>query len=135
MFGTSSASSKKLVYIVEDDAFFLNLLIEHFKTQPQITVKPFGKGQDFLKNLNEKPDLVILDYILDTHDPGAPNGKEVYFALKDKFPETKVIFLSGQESADVVFELIKLGVRDYVMKDEDFIKELDDLVTDHLKLA
>jgi hypothetical protein len=35
----------------------------------------------------------------------------------------------------VVFELIKLGVRDYVMKDEDFVRELDDLVNDYLKLV
>jgi len=130
----SSNTSLQKVFIVEDDSFFLNLLIEHFKSNPLIALTPFSNGADFLNNLTFKPDLVILDYILDTKNPGAMNGKEVYFALKEKFPDVKVIFLSGQESADVVFELIKLGVRDYVMKDEDFVNELDDLVNDYLKL-
>ncbi|MBY0424555.1 MAG: response regulator, partial [Cytophagales bacterium] len=123
-----------VVFIVEDDTFFLNLLTEHFKSNPSLAIKPFSNGADFLKNLNEKPDLIILDYILDTKNPGALNGKEVYFSIKEKYSDAKVIFLSGQESADVVFELIKLGVRDYVMKDDDFVKELDDLVNDYLKL-
>ena len=135
MSNSNSSSSKLKVFIVEDDAFFLNLLIEHFKSNPSINLKPFSNGADFLENLNEKPDLVILDYILDTKNPGALNGKEIYFSLREKYPDVKVIFLSGQESADVVFELIKLGIRDYVMKDEDFVRELDDLVNDYLKLV
>ena len=120
-----------LVFLVEDDKFYLELLESYFSGKKNIKTVRFLTGEDCLNNLQLNPDLVILDYMLDKHNPDAIDGKLVYKKIKEVTPSTKIIVVSAQQSADVVFNLVKEGVRNYIMKDNETFEQLDQLLEDY----
>ena len=58
-----------------------------------------------------KPDLILLDIGL----PGL-NGIEAARKIRNLVPESKIIFLTQESSAEVVQEALSLGARGYVVK-------------------
>ena len=58
-----------------------------------------------------QPDLIVLDL-------GLPrlNGIEVARQIRKLVPESKILFLSSESSADVVREAFSSGARGYVLK-------------------
>jgi DNA-binding NarL/FixJ family response regulator len=58
-----------------------------------------------------KPDLILLDIGLPTL-----NGLEAARQIRKLVPESKIIFLSQESSADVVQEALRIGARGYVVK-------------------
>lgn len=120
-----------LVFLVEDDKFYLELLENYFSAKKNIKTVRFLTGEDCLQNLHLSPDLVLLDYMLDKHNPNALDGKLVYKKIKEVTPDAKIIVVSAQQSADVVFTLVKEGVRNYIMKDNETFEQLDQLLEDY----
>jgi DNA-binding NarL/FixJ family response regulator len=58
-----------------------------------------------------KPELILLDIGLPTL-----NGLEAARQIRQVAPESKIIFVSQESSADVVQEALNLGARGYVLK-------------------
>src|SRR5882724_6817787 len=58
-----------------------------------------------------KPDLIVLDIGLPTL-----NGFEAARRIRQLSPESKILFLSQESSADVVQEALRLGALGYVVK-------------------
>ena len=63
------------------------------------------------KAVELKPDLILMDI-------GLPslNGLEAARRILELVPESKIIFLSQESSADVIKEALSLGARGYVVK-------------------
>jgi len=116
-----------LIHIVEDDAFYGSLLAHHLSLNPDHLVKKFTSAKTFLSSLHEKPDIVTLDYSL-------PDGNGDYLLgqVKELSPDTKVIFISGQNDIKVAIDLLKKGVHDYIVKDDD-TKERLWIAVEHLR--
>ena len=53
------------------------------------------------------------------------NGMEVFDKIKEIQPETPVIMLSGQEKGEIVLELARKGINDYIIKDNNLIDNLN----------
>ena len=53
------------------------------------------------------------------------NGMEVFDKIKEVKPNVPVIMLSGQEKGEVVLELARKGIDDYVIKDNNLIDNLN----------
>ena len=63
------------------------------------------------------------------------DGKLI-FSLIQQFDESiPVIILSGQEDGAIVLELARLGIEDYVIKDESLIENLLEIVKGVLDVA
>ncbi|AFN74465.1 two component, sigma54 specific, Fis family transcriptional regulator [Melioribacter roseus P3M-2] len=101
----------KTIYIVDDEESILKMLTHWCKNQWGYNVKTFSNGKDFLKSLNENPDLVLLDIML----PDI-NGNEILSKIKTYEPSLPVIMLSAQGSVEVALESIRLGAFDYFPK-------------------
>lgn len=101
----------KTIYIVDDEESILKMLTHWCKNQWGYNVKTFSNGKDFLKSLNENPDLVLLDIML----PDI-NGNEILSKIKTHEPSLPVIMLSAQGSVEVALESIRLGAFDYFPK-------------------
>ena len=69
-----------------------------------------------------KPDLILLDIGLPTL-----NGIEAARQIRKLAPESKILFLSQESSADVVQEALNLGALGYVVK-ADARRDLSDAV-------
>jgi FixJ family two-component response regulator len=81
-------------------------------------IKCFATGEEFLKHLNKKPGIVLLDYNLNGSYIDAMNGIDVLKRIMQESPDTKVIMLSSQEKMEVAVESIKYGAYDYIIKND-----------------
>lgn len=90
------------IFIVDDDNMMLEMLRDRIGQHASNTVLTFSTGEDCLKHVAENPDVIILDYYLNSKNPDASNGMEILKAIKKYNPNIHVIFLSGQERYGVV---------------------------------
>jgi DNA-binding NtrC family response regulator len=102
------------VFIVEDDKWYNNFLQYTVSLNPEYLVESFFTAKDILSNLHKKPDLITVDYSL----PDI-KGDELIRKIKDQLPDVQIIVISGQEDVQTAVQLLKLGVYDYILKDED----------------
>ena len=112
---------KLTVHIVDDDVFSMEVLGDFLKKKrgENLEVFNFETGEDCIAKILEKePDLVILDYHLDSKDKSAANGIEILKRINKHHPNVKVIMLSGQAKIDVAIECMRFGAIDYVVKGE-----------------
>jgi DNA-binding NtrC family response regulator len=113
-----------LIFIVEDNPVYNKLVVNYLHSKKFTRVESFLSGEECLKKLDLKPDIVIQDYLLEGID-----GIEVLKATKKKHPHTEFIFLSGQDSVDVAINTMKLGAYDYIVKDQMALKKMVDKIT------
>ena len=101
------------VLVVEDFAAFRQFICLTLGNSPDFRV--IGEASDGLEALQMavelRPDLILLDI-------GLPslNGIEVARQMRSLVPESKVIFLTIESSADMVQEALSVGARGYVVK-------------------
>ena len=93
-------NKKSLVFLVDDDNVYLNTLEHNLsKNSPgNITFKKYMTGEQCLKELQQNPDIIILDYQLNSKDKTAMNGIEILKRIKSQNRDIQVIMLSGQDS-------------------------------------
>ena len=77
-----------------------------------LNVESVWDGNDALRVMEEKPFDVVL---LDLRMPGL-DGMEVLKAIKDKWPDTEVVIITGYPTIETVKEAVRLGVCDYLAK-------------------
>jgi two-component system OmpR family response regulator len=117
-------SNKKLIYIVDDDLFINTLLVKRLASD-QYALEAFESGEECLKAIDKNPDLIILDYLFVKKDHEFMNGMQVLDKIKELKPGTPVIMLSGQDKGEIVLELARKGINDYVIKDNNLIDNLN----------
>jgi len=113
----------KLIFVVDDDPI-VNLMVSKRFTSEGYNVDSFDYGESCLKALGRKPDLVILDYYFIKSNQKVMNGMEIFDKIKEARPDTPVIMLSGQEKGEIVLELARKGIVDYIIKDNNLIDNL-----------
>lgn len=117
-------SKRKLIFIVDDDPFINQLVIKRFNSEEYL-VEPFEYGEECIDALERDPDLIILDYYFFKPGIRVMNGMEIFDMVREKKPEVPVIMLSGQNKGDVVLEMARKGIKDYIIKDNSLIKNLE----------
>jgi DNA-binding NtrC family response regulator len=105
------------IFVVEDNEWYNKLLVYTLSLNQDYEVKSFFNARDFLKCINELPDIVTLDYRL----PDI-SGLEVLKRIRQENSDIQVILISEQEDINTVVTLLKQGAYDYITKSED-IKE------------
>jgi two-component system OmpR family response regulator len=124
------------VFLVDDDKMFLsslkNALSNEFKTKLEIST--FTSGEDCLKNINGKPDIIVLDYLLnDDQHPDAIDGMKVLQEVKQtEARDILVIMLSGQDKLQVAIDSIKNGAYEYVAKSESAFVRIRNIIKNAL---
>jgi len=86
---------------------------------PDHKVKAFTDPMSLLKNLKNKPDLICMDFML----PGM-SGHELLDNIYKINPKQDVIVISAQENIKTAIALMKEGVCDYVVKDENTTQQV-----------
>ena len=104
---------KYTIFIVEDDPWYSQILQYHLGLNPDYEVTLFKTGQECLSKMSLKPDLITLDFSL----PDL-KGDVLYKKIRDINPTVPVIMISSQEDISVAVNLLKMGVSDYLIKDE-----------------
>jgi CheY-like chemotaxis protein len=119
----------KLIFIVDDDPFINMLVVKRF-TSEGYNIEAFGYGEDCIGALSKNPDLVILDYYFVNNVQKVMNGMEIFDRIRELKPDIPVIMLSGQDKGEIVLELARKGIDDYVIKDSNLIDNLHLAITE-----
>ena len=118
----SSPSTFRLqVNIVDDDPFFSHLVKDALDDNEFLVVTSYPTAEDCLTADSNQPDVILLDHHLNRDNPDAMDGLVAITAFREKFPNVKIIMLTGQESLRVAEEMLALGAMTYVNKDPDAI--------------
>jgi two-component system response regulator AtoC len=128
----------KLIFIVDDEPAISKLLSYWVKDKWRYQAQVFSNGEDVLRNLSQKPDLILLDIML----PGL-DGLETLKRIKQFDEHIPVIILSAQGSIEVAVESLRFGAFDYfpkpidqqrlepsiknAIRNYDLVRELDNL--------
>jgi sigma-B regulation protein RsbU (phosphoserine phosphatase) len=105
------------ILLVEDNRDFAQLvevfLRKHDKEQFVVSWRE--TGSDAIKDLQEgaEYDIILMDYFL----PGQ-NGLEVTRALQSRGVTVPIVFLTANKDFELAVEVMKLGIEDYLVKDE-----------------
>jgi two-component system, NtrC family, response regulator AtoC len=102
------------VFIVEDDVWYGEVLEYLLNLNPEYEVERFTTAKEFLANLHRNPDLVTLDYSLQDMP-----GDQVLRKIKEYSPSLPVVMVSGQNDVSTAVNLLREGVYDYIVKDEE----------------
>jgi len=103
------------IYTVDDEEYYMNLVKVNLEKLGYDDIKTFSTGEEcLLEIVQEKPDCVILDYLIKE----GMNGDEVLKRLKLNYPDVEVIILSGQEDVEIATNIIRQGATDYVVKNK-----------------
>ena len=98
--------------LVIDDDVDMCLLLKRFLIKNGYEVILTHSGKKALEELeNTEPDLVLCDFRLEDID-----GKELLIKVKEKYPNTPVIIVTGYSDIKVAVDVMKLGAFDYVTK-------------------
>ncbi len=120
-----------LVYIVDDDKMYSEVLKHFIETtckELEPHVELFGVGETFLMSIKKKPDLVILDYSLNSKFTDAIDGLEVLNRIQDLSPNTRVVMLSVKSESYLAMQAIDKGAYDFVAKDESAFEKIKNFV-------
>ncbi|KAF0235505.1 MAG: putative two component sigma-54 specific transcriptional [Prolixibacteraceae bacterium] len=110
------------IFVVEDNILYAQILKKQL-TDDGYNVKLFHNGRDFLASLDEKPDVVTLDYTLPDM-----TGYDVLKKIQRRMPGTNVIIISAQENITTAIDLMKNGAYDYIMKAPDTREKLSNII-------
>ncbi|SHF44894.1 Response regulator receiver domain-containing protein [Mariniphaga anaerophila] len=102
-----------LIYIVQDSVIYRDLIVGYLKQKKFTNLKTFKTGEECLKEIFRKPDIIVLDYSFD-----GITGLELMKRVQLDHPEIDFIFLSGQNDVEVAVNIMKMGAADYIEKNE-----------------
>jgi two-component system, OmpR family, response regulator len=120
----------KKIFIVDDDAMLTEAIKDWLTRKVPHHVSTFYTGEECLKHLYEKPDVIVLDYYLNSVSKDAANGIEILRAIKKYDPAIHVIILSGQEHYGVAAQTIQKGAENYITKDENAFEKIASLINE-----
>lgn len=105
------------VLLIEDNAAFAKLVKLYLDKYEEAKIDVVWKdnGSEGIEEAERNKDIevILMDYFL----PGI-NGLEVTKALQEKNIDLPVIFLTVNKDMNLAVEVMKLGVEDYLVKEE-----------------
>ncbi|MCF8450629.1 MAG: response regulator [Taibaiella sp.] len=118
----------KKIFVVDDNEMLSMALEDYITRKTMHEVQVYNTGEECLKHLREQPDVVILDFNLNSEDKDAANGMEILQAIKKINKFIHVIMLSSQESYGTALQTINKGAEEYVIKDEGAFEKVVNLI-------
>ena len=121
--GIGPGGSPYKIVICDDKQTEANQLRQFLESRAFKVIQVFGDGKallDWCSNNPGQADLVLLDIIMPTMD-----GFAAFFELKKIRPMPRVVFLSVENSSQVIGHLIQSGAYDFIAKPFDKINLLN----------
>ena len=120
--------SGKSIFVVDDDDMQRAMLVDHVKKNPLYKVQAFSTGEECLQSLSQGPDVVILDYELNSKVAHAQNGYEILQQIKKLDRSICVIMLSSQMQYGKAMQTVVKGALEYIVKDHTAFKKIDGIL-------
>jgi len=121
------------LFLVDDDALFLKSLEIEFRQKTDFLIETFATGELCIAHLDNKPDIIILDYYLDGLEKDAMNGIATLDKIKDFNQDIPVVMLSQQDKIEVAVSCMHHKAFDYVVKSETAFIRLEQIIPSIIK--
>jgi DNA-binding NtrC family response regulator len=118
----------KKIFVVDDDVVLTMALEDYLARKTLHEIHVYATGEECLKNLREQPDVVILDFNLDSETKDAANGMQVLESIKRMNKYIHVIMLSSQEAYGTALQTLRKGAEEYVIKGEDAFDKIVSII-------
>lgn len=105
------------IAIAEDNSFLLQNLLDKLKGYPFNIYLTACNGRDLMEKLDNHVQLVLMDIQMPEMD-----GIEATAAVKQKYPQIKVLILTVFDDDKMILNAITNGADGYVLKDEPAVK-------------
>jgi response regulator of citrate/malate metabolism len=119
-----------IIFIVEDNPIYAKTLEAFvrscFPDTKEIIICP--TGEICLSEFHKNPDVIIVDYFLDTNNQNAATGIDIIKKIRVEKSETNIIVLSSQKEIEVVLEAVKTYQCSYIKKDEQAFGRLEEIL-------
>ncbi len=123
------ANQNSKIFIIDDEPLLSEMLSDFLQEKsPTLEIQSFLTGESSLPHLKEKPDVVILDYYLNSKEKDAANGIDILKEIKKQNKTLPVIMLSSQENYSTAAKTIMHGAIHYVKKGKDAFDEIFKLI-------
>jgi DNA-binding NarL/FixJ family response regulator len=104
------------VGIIEDNIFLLKSFRDYINSSEELEVvfsctSMEEAKEHFGSKKSKQPDIILLDIVL----PGQ-SGLDGIPVIKSKFPDTKIIILTGHNDQELIMNSIKIGAVGYALK-------------------
>ena len=104
-------NEKATILVVDDEEVVRHSYVRALATE-HCSVATVWDGREALHVMNQHPfDVVLLDLLM----PGM-DGMAVLKAIKEKWPESEVIIITGYPGVDSAKQAVALGAYDYLAK-------------------
>lgn len=114
------STSQFKIFLVDDNAFHLNMMKQILLAQNQTDIHLFEDGIDCLNNIHLKPEIVFLDHNMDVY-----SGFTVLRKIKRFNPDIFVVMVSAQEEIKTAVDSLKYGAFDYIQKTDGFENSIE----------
>jgi Response regulator containing CheY-like receiver, AAA-type ATPase, and DNA-binding domains len=120
--------------LIVDDELFIRKPIRIGLLQAGYEVVEVADGQDAITALGEGDNPLMVDAILCDIRMPRINGVDAIYFFRTHYPSIPVIVLTGYPDCELALTLMKMGVRDYLVKPvtkQDLLGILKRAVDDH----
>jgi DNA-binding NarL/FixJ family response regulator len=119
------------IFIVEDDTAYAKILKKFLINRfPNATVTIFDTGEMCLMEIHRNPNIIIMDYFLNSKFAEALNGLEIIKQIQAHNPLTNIIVLSIQDKYSVIVKTIAQYKCFYVQKDQEAFDKVEQIIYD-----
>jgi CheY-like chemotaxis protein/AraC-like DNA-binding protein len=125
----TSSKNKIKLFLVDDDPVFLRLLEIQFLEHDGFTIETYTTGEQCIENLYHNPDIIILDYYLNSVVKNAMTGLETLDKIKSLNAAIPLVMLSSQDKIEIAVDCLHHKAVDYVVKNETAFMRLQKIIT------
>lgn len=126
------------VFIVEDSPIERTMLKDHLSKYPKLKISEYSSGvaciNDLIVGKLDEPDLILMDYFLDSSFGQSKDGLESLTKIKEICPGTNVIMLTSVDNKRIIELAREKGALDYVVKGVTAFNELDSVLKKHFSM-
>lgn len=124
-----STKKQTNIFIIDDNkvlSLALKADIEVSFEETPLHIQTFETGEACMKSFKEEnPQIVILDYHLNSINPKAADGIKVLDWIKKENHDTNVIMLTSDDHLEIAVQSFQHGAADYVVKTETQFKKIN----------
>lgn len=119
----------RYMFVIDDDPVQTEMIKDYLKERYIFEIRTYENGEMAMADVQSlRPEIIVLDYHLNSAEVNAKNGIEVLKHIKEVSPVTKVIMFSGQDNINIALESMRNGAYDYIIKGETAFNKLENTV-------
>jgi len=108
------------VLLIEDSKIICDIMLSLPVFNRNVNVSAFLNGESALDAIKKNiPDIIFLDYYLNTNSKQNMNGDDVLRSIKKTAPSAQVVLLTGLTDQKKIDELHEIGVYGFIHKSDE----------------